>query len=462
MSVIKGLNPVWRLKWIHKQFAELLRLPNRKKEENEAQEILEMLININNLRGNDLQNIRNIKLLQILQYANKNCTYYKHLFKQNSFNPSSLNGFERIPLLDKEIIRIKRPELISNKIGSMDYYNMNTGGSTGEPLEFLVSNFAGKIDAIHQEFVFKTTMNYIPGDIIVAFDGSSVPLELLEVNKFWVETSSKDLPYGRLSYSSLYLKDDTISYYVKHILENKPKIFRGYPSFINDVAEYILRKNITIPYQIKGVQLTAENVHDWQIENIRKAFDTDVFMQYGHSEVSIFGYTYDNTHEYFCSPFYGYTEVLGEECQHVKPGEVGEVVVTGFNNFAMPFIRYKTGDLALFNGDENGIVKLGKIIGRTQDFIYDKNREKVALTALIFGQHFGAFKNIRKWQLQQDIPGAIKVRITKEDRFCVEDEIEIRSKFKDICGIDTEFEYVTIVPLTARGKFRFLIQNVIA
>ena len=303
-------------------------------------------------------------------------------------------------------------------------------------------------------------MGYQEGDTIVAFDGSTVPAPRLRAHQYWVSTGDQDIPYGRLSYSSLYLGAETMPFYIEHLLATAPSILRGYPSFINDIAKYVLENKISIPFRVKGVQLTAENVHDWQISDIQNAFDTRVFLQYGHSEVCVYGYTLDDTYEYLCSPFYGYTEVIGEDGQHVSPGQIGEVVVTGFHNYAMPFIRYRTGDQALFNGNSDGIVRLGRIVGRTQDYLFTKTGEKVALTALVFGQHYRCFRNISKWQLQQDIPGKVKVRMIPGEGFSREDETEIRTRFLDICGIETEFEYVELIQLTPRGKFRFTVQNV--
>jgi len=402
---------------------------------------------------------RHQKLSEILAYAYQHCRYYKNLFEQFELDPKGLRNFKRLPLLDKAIIRSHRNDIISDEINHLDFYTMNTGGSTGEPLEFPVSSIAGKIDGVHQEFQYRI-IGYEPGDKVVAFDGSSVPENLRQNHVYWIETGPNDIPYGRLSYSSLYLTKETAPFYVKHILDYKPSILRGYPSFLNDIATHILNNNISIPFHIKGVELTAENAYDWQIENIKKAFDTNVFFQYGHSEVSVFGYTVDDTYEYFCSPFYGLTEVLDSEGMQVNKGEIGEIVVTGFYNFALPFIRYRTGDLAVFNGDENGIVRLGKIIGRTQDYIYTKDRERVALTALIFGQHYHAFGNIQKWQLVQNVPGKVVIKIIKGEGFSNEDEEEIRNKFKGICNIATDFDFVDSIPLTKRGKFKFLVQNI--
>lgn len=458
--LVKAIHPVLWVRRIAYHYINVRRYPRRRRETVECIRVFDALNKMNGGNFQDLKESRNYKLLRILQYASKHTPFYRNLFQQAGFDPSNLKDFGKIPFLNKATIRNHWNELISDEIDSMDTYRMNTGGSTGEPLEFMVARFAGLIDRVHQEFVYRMSMHYKPGDLIVAFDGSTVPPESLDSNIYWVVTSDRDIPYGRLSYSSLYLTAQTIPYYIKNILDIKPSILRGYPSFFNDIAEYILENSISIPFQIKGIQLTAENVYDWQIENIQKAFNTQVFMQYGHSEVCVYGYTFDNTHEYYCSPLYGFTEVLSDDGKHVNQGEVGEVVVTSFYNFAMPFIRYRTGDLALYNGDIDGIVRLGKIIGRTQDFIYKKNREKVALTALIFGQHYRSFRNIKKWQLQQDIPGKVKVRIIKDDGFLAENEKEIRGKFKDICDVDAEFEYVEAMTLTPRGKFRFLIQNV--
>lgn len=459
-SFVKAINPIWWWMRVTDRIKKVKRSDRSKKDIKESEHVFEMLMNMYEGKFQDATYYRDQKLLQILNYADRHCSYYKKVFNQVGFNPEKLDGFESLPLLDKAIIRCHQNELISDEIDLLDFYTMNTGGSTGEPLEFVVSRLAGLIDKVHQEFVYRTTMNYQVGDVTVGFGGSSVPANFLSENKYWVENNGQDIPYSRLKYSSLYLRADTISYYIKHFLETKPKILRGYPSFINDIAEYILAKNIPVTFHINGIQLTAENVYDWQVENIRKAFNTKVFFQYGHSEACVYGYTFDDTCEYHCSPFYGLTEVLDEEGKQVRQGKVGEIVVTGFSNFAMPFIRYRTGDMALFNGDDNGIVRLGKIIGRTQDYIYGRNKEKIALTALIFGQHYRAFKNIRKWQVQQDYPGKIIVKIVKDEGFSEENENEIRSKFRDICTVDTEFAYVDLIPLTQRGKFKFLVQNI--
>ena len=424
---------------------------------------IDMIINLNNLekyhagKSFDFSEIRNSLLKQIVNYAYNNCYYYKQLFKDAHIDLFDIvNQFNKIPLLDKSIIRDNADIIISSNLKKMVYSKRNTGGSTGEPLEFYTSiNY----DSEHQHFLYKF-MGYENGDKILAMDGTSIGLDLIERNIYWVKKSDRDLPYGSMALSSLYLNNNTILSYTNYINQFKPSIIRGYPAFIDEIATYILTNKINIEFKIKGIELTSESASRLQIDNIERAFKSKVFLQYGHSESALFCYSIDESYEYYCSPFYGFVEVITESGENAKPGELGEVVVTGFYNYAMPFIRYKTGDLAVFLNNCDGIVKLKSVVGRTQDYVFNNLYEKTLLTALIFGLHYKAFANIKKWQIVQDIPGEVIVKIVADKLFDKKDEEEISNNFFNVAKILTKFEYVDSIPLTKRGKFMFLLQNI--
>jgi phenylacetate-CoA ligase len=82
------------------------------------------------------------------------------------------------------------------------------------------------------------------------------------------------------------------------------------------------------------------------------------------------------------------------------------------------------------------------------------------LTALIFGQHLKAFKNIKKWQLVQNEIGKVIINIIKSEDYMHEDENDILIKFTAVAKFDLEFNYVDDIQLTKRGKHLFLIQNI--
>jgi len=428
--------------------------------EREAHQVHELLKLMHADPSRDFAGHRQRKLRAILKYAAAHCPYYRRLFPAHGVAPSDLDTFTRIPLTDKAAIRDHLAEMVSDELDGLDKYRMNTGGSTGEPLEFPVHALAGKIDWVHQEFRHTVFYGWQPGERIAAFCGVTVPDERRRAGVYWVERSPAYEPYGRLAYSSLYLNEQTMPRYLEHLLEYRPVILRGYPSFFNDIADYLQRHRIRITFPIKAVELTSENAFDWQMTNIRAAFDAPVRLQYGHSEVCAYGYTQDDSMAYVFSPFYGYVEVLDEHGRQVPPGQRGEIVATGFYNCALPFIRYRTGDMAVLLGDARGVVRVGGIVGRTQDYVLTSDGGHVALTALVFGQHFHAFAHIRRWQIVQDVPGEVTISIVKTDQFAAADAEEIRQAFIAASGIDPAIKFVDAIPLTGRGKFRFLVQNI--
>tara|TARA_R110002051_G_scaffold325568_1_gene428959 strand:- start:8577 stop:9920 length:1344 start_codon:yes stop_codon:yes gene_type:complete len=406
-------------------------------------------------KKSDYTNIKENLLNEILAYSQKKCPYYKELYKTLGITSPSIGDLNRIPFLDKQIVRLNYKDLQSKESKRLTNYIMNTGGTTGEPLTFPVSSH---YEYEHHEFAFKL-FNYQEGDEIVSFAGITIDEENIKKNIFWKKEGRKNLPYGRIRLSSLYLTNETVLIYIKELNSIKASFLRGYPSAINHLAIFMLDNNIQLDFELKGVYLTAETIFPNQISNIKNAFNCSVSLEYGHSEVSVFAYTVDDTYEYYCSPFYGYTELIGTDGNHVKIGEVGEIVVTGFYNKAMPFIRYKTGDLALFNGNKDGLTRLSRIDGRTQDYLLNIKKEKVFLVGLVYGGHHSFLNNIKKWQIIQNEPGFIDIKIIKGTSFSSEDEVSITELFMKKERIESKIEFVNEISLTSRGKNKLVIQN---
>ena len=182
--------------------------------------------------------------------------------------------------------------------------------------------------------------------------------------------------------------------------------------------------------------------------------------RYGHTESSVFAVQHPDNEIYYCSPIYGYTEVVDSKGEQVKPGETGEIVVTGFIEYGMPFIRYKTGDLAIYGGEtENGETILTKLLGREADFIYNKEKKQIFLVGLIFGGHIQAFNYVQTWQIHQNEIGKIDIYIVKFSGYNSQTENEIITLFRNN-SIDATVHYVNSIEKTIRGKQKFLIQNI--
>lgn len=387
-------------------------------------------------------------LKKMLKYASSNVPYYRGI---------SSYDLKDFPIVSKEDIRGQEKLFYSEKKKYLVYQKLTTGGSTGEPFGFLISP---QFDDVFQEFLWKL-WGWQKGDIILAMSGFKISQEKQDKHIYWENVSPKQIPYGGVKLSSVYLNKNTYQYYYDYLTELCPAFIRGYPSAVYSLAVWILDNNMVLPFSMKGIELTSESVFDYQITVIEKAFHTKVFLQYGHTEACVFGYSYDESRHYKIAPLYGNVEVLDENGKQVKEGEIGEIVVTSYTNFVQPFIRYRTGDLAKYAGSSNGVIKLENVYGRTQDVVYNYNKEKVLLTAIIFGLHYQAFDRIVRWQLEQKEYGKVTVYIIPSKSYTKEDESEIRTVFKEQVGVDLQFVYVDSLPLTERGKAKFLIQRII-
>lgn len=362
---------------------------------------------------------------------------------------------EEFPLISKKDMRA-HPELFRTKYKKwIASHTATTGGSTGHPFGFELS---ANHDPVHQEFLWRL-MGFQKGDKIICINGMSLPAEKTKENIYYCHLSPDQLPYGGYALSCLYLTEETAKYYFDFIEKIKPSFLRGYSSAVYFLAQYADLHKLKLGFTLKGIRLTSETAFEYQIAFIEQTFGTKVFLQYGHTEAAVFAYTYDESRRYRCSPLYGHVEVLDEQGNHVKEGETGEVVVTSYSNYAMPFIRYRTGDLAEYGGTKGAVVTLNKVQGRTQDIIYTFSKTTVFLTALIFGLHYQAFAHISKWKIIQKEYGKVIFQIVKGAGYSEKDEEELRESFFRNAGIETKFEYVEDIELTKRGKSVFLDQQ---
>src|SRR5262249_21413510 len=105
-----------------------------------------------------------------------------------------------------------------------------------------------------------------------------------------------------------------------------------------------------------------------------------------------------------------------------RPGEVGEVVITDLNNYCLPFIRYRIGDLAeAIDPAERcpcgrGLPRLGRIEGRVQSIIIGAKGQYIPGT--FFAHVLKDYDHaIRQFQIVQTERGAIRFHVVKGKRY---------------------------------------------
>lgn len=398
------------------------------------------------------------KTLELLKYAQKNIEWYGRKFAEYgiSFRDLiNLDDIKKFPTVSKEDIRDNLEKFISKEINKKKLMYVTTGGSTAIPFGFYQPFNLEKIDYAFYEHQWSWFDCHI-FDKSVVFRGEYVGSE----SKLFDYKASKN----EWRFSTYYLNEKNFIKYFEKLNKIKPKFIQAYPSAAEIFAKFMIDKKLELNFKPNTILLGSENIYDDQISLIEKAFNSKVHNYYGQAERVCLASWTKNSRLFHVFPQYGLTELIDSDGNEViEEDQIGEIVATGFYNFAMPFIRYRTRDLATHtnqkspDGFEYRLFK--KINGRLQELFVTSNGRLISMTAI--NMHDETFDNVKQFQFYQDTPGKLILRIIPKDNLSEKDLTRIYDNLKVKVGNDTQLEIQIVDKLekSSSGKLRFLIQK---
>lgn len=328
------------------------------------------------------------KLTAMLSYAQRHCTYYRKYIVGEVRMDNSMEIIKSLPLLDKNIIRHQEKNVYSDEITDNWKVWLNTGGSTGEPLHFPALYKGLPVEGVCQMMLYMK-MGYQWGDIIVSFDGCRIKDEDRSRNIYW-QMGNANFPFGKKNFSTLYLDNNSVKYYWEELKRTKPAFIRGYPSGIMEMCKLAMNTGIVMDLKLKGVYLTSESFTQDEKNFISSYFKCPVYGQYGHTESSIFAIQNPADEVYYCSPIYGYTEVVDQKGQHVNIGEQGEVVGQDLLNMVYHLSDIRQGILQSMVEKQNWVKLFLQSYWDVRLIVFiTKEEKRFILLALSLGDIFG-------------------------------------------------------------------------
>lgn len=398
------------------------------------------------------------KTKAILEHAQRNVPWYQKKFAEHGISAKdfvNLQDIKKFPLLTKEEIRDNLDQFISKGFSKRRLMYVTTGGSTAIPFGFYQPPSLEKIDLAF----FQHHWNWVDcrlTDLSVVLRGEFVGSE----NNFF---SYKPLK-KEWRFSTYFLNEKTFDFYFKKLNEIQPVFIQAYPSAAELFAQLMIERNLQLSFKLKAIMLGSENIYDEQINLIEKAFDTKVHTWYGQAERVCLAPWSKHSKLFHVFPQYGLTELIDASGNEItEEDETGEIVATGFHNFAMPFIRYRTMDLATHTNqlspDGFNYRLFKRIEGRLQELIVTSTGRLISMTAI--NMHDETFDNVRQFQFYQDTPGKLLLKILPSQNFSEKDLSRIYDNIKFKLGKDTDLEIkiVDSIPRTKSGKLRFLDQK---
>jgi phenylacetate-CoA ligase len=243
-----------------------------------------------------------------------------------------------------------------------------------------------------------------------------------------------------------------------------PTYVLAYVQSMVEVAKYTRRTNTAV--RSPGAIVCSAGVLSAAARTlIEDTFGCPVFDRYGTREVGdIAANCQARTHLHLV-PSAHYVELLNDDDQPVRPGELGRVIVTSLVNHAMPLLRYEIGDLAQFATQPcacgSPFPALTRVVGRTVDLF--RFPGGIVVDGEYFTHMFYDLHDCRKFQVVQETANSVVTRVVTGDPLRFERQIPGLTKaYRAVLpgNVSVRFEIVDHIPDPPSGKHRFTISRV--
>ena len=378
----------------------------------------------------------------LLKYAVNNTDFYK-----DYCNYKNIKDF---PIIDKNIIKANLEKILSQEYRGKELHSMSTSGSTGTPLT--VKQNRNKRNRVLAEIIyFGEKCGYYLGDRNVYL-------------RVWTEKNRKSRLNAfkqNLVMLDIFKLDEENLESIRQTFKNDKKIkcILGYATSLDMIGKYLLEKeDKSTMFNIRIIISGAEVLSEATRANLEKVFGCNVVSRYSNQENGILAQEPIGEKYFVINKASYYIEFLSlDSAEEAEEGELARVVVTDLFNYAMPLIRYDTGDLAIVKNHD----KYGKVItsieGRKTDFIYNISGDMLSPHSVT--NNMWGFDKIKQYQLIQEDKTTYILKLNGA-KGIYKDE-EIKDVFKSLLGEDADIviEHVEGIPLLKSGKFQTTICN---
>jgi phenylacetate-CoA ligase len=399
------------------------------------------------------------RLRDMVRWAVTTVPYYRELFWDQGIDPASIRSQDdlpRIPFLDKETVRARGAELRSDAIPARDTVAAHSSGTTGTALALwhTAEALAWEYAVVwRQRGWFKMRL----GDRFAAFGGQTVVPFDQATPPFW----RYDRYRARMLFSLYHMKPEFLDHYARELIRGRYRFWQGYPSSIGLISQHLVDQDLELGEAAPRVLFTSsEMLLQFHKERIQRATGAPIADRYGNAELSVSAVQCPEG-RYHVDTEFGVVEIDPHE--ETDEWVRGEIIATGFANRSMPFLRYRTGDVATLR--KHGGCPCGRsrpvleqVEGRIEDYIITPDGRRVGRMDHVFKEAL----EVKEAQILQRSPNRIIVRFVPRPGFGPAAERQLDRAFRTRLGndIDIVYEHTDAIPRSAHGKFRAVVSEI--
>ncbi|MGD2250854.1 MAG: hypothetical protein PVF58_20845 [Candidatus Methanofastidiosia archaeon] len=397
-----------------------------------------------------LKKLQEKKLRHIITFAYKNSKLYKEKFKKAQITPldiTTLNDITKIPLTTKNDIKSVFPDgVVPPGFSEKNCIAMTTSGTSGNVFTVLIDSEGRNYSAA------VTVRDHLAHGLRPWHKFLTLQHDPAQLKK-----QSKNLFYQKKDISGI-LPQETL---VEKAVAYNPDFMGGHPSAYVAMAKVVEEKGIKGITPIKifiGGEIALPSFRAY----IEKVFNCKTLNKYGAYETHSIAWecNHYNMHMNADSILVEFVK----DGEPVSAGERGEIVITNFWNKALPFIRYRIGDVGIPSDETCSCGRTFPLIkdleGRTDDLIVLPSGNVVPPTRLI--PSFFMTPYIEAFKVIQDKRTHIHIQIVPRREISEPEEKEFLEEIQTILGepVDIDIEKVDHIKKVGRGKFKAVTSKI--
>ena len=361
----------------------------------------------------------------VLRHACDTVPYYRSrpIYREVlDAGPLDADAWRRLPVLTREDLQDAGPSTTSDAIppDHLPLTESMTSGSTGRPVRTvgtrITSAFWHAITLREHEWQGRDSTSKLVA--IRAEGNDKIPPEGRAVEGWG---SSIAVVYRNGPCAMLGISHD-IAHQATWLVDQDPQYLLSLPSNLVALARHFQATGLRLE-RLRGVTTYGETVGPDVREACRAAWGVEVADIYSSQEAGYIALQCPQSEGLHVQSETVYVEVLDDDDQPCPPGEVGRIVVSTLQNYAMPLLRYDVGDCAEMGraGCPCGrtLPILERIVGRRRNMLRLPTGE--TMWPRLPAHEWAPVAPIRQLQVVQDELDHIEARIVSA-RPLTEDE----------------------------------------
>jgi phenylacetate-CoA ligase len=416
-------------------------------------------------RAEQIRRFQNRKLRQLVSHAYEHVPYYTDLFDRHGIRAADIRtvaDLRHIPITRKSDVRgLPLEHLVAKGIDPERLFTRTTSGVTGEP--FTIRRTPREELLLSAMFLRRElrSLGVRRGDRVALVKANSrarsapAPRRENALSVALRRALIREAGTDNVQHVNAF---NPLNEIVEKLRDTRPTVVSGYPGILFCIAEYVERlgiRDLRPRFVITGAEVLTPAMR----KQIGRGFGASVYDTYGSAEFGRIATECVETGEYHICDDGVIVEIL-DGGQPVGEGKIGTVIGTNLHSYAMPFIRFEVGDLAVRGRDlctcGSPFATLRAIIGRTIDnFRLPDGSDMHPWTILdAIWTHISGW--VAQYRFVQETPGRVVMSVIPRRKPSAVELADLDLRARKVLGKNVEFccRLVDQLDTDASGKAR--------